>query len=225
MNILMVLTSHERLGETGFKTGIWLDGFTTAYYILEDGGHGITLASPGGGDPPVDPRSDDPANRTDTMQRFRRDHAVRALLADTLRLEQVDPADFAAAFVVGGHGSMWDLASDVHCARVLSGLHAAGRPIAMVCHGPAVLRQVVDAHGVPVVRDRNVTGFSNSEEHREGFASIVPFSLQDELIRLGGRYGKGRDGESHVISDGLLITGQNQASAADAARTLLEALR
>lgn len=225
MNILMVLTSHDRLGQTGFKTGIWLDGFTTAYYILKDAGHDITLASPGGVDPPVDPRSDDPANRTDTMQRFRQDRVARALLADTLRLDQVDPADFAAAFVVGGHGPMWDLASDEHCARVLSELHATGKPIAMVCHGPAVLRQVVDADGAPVVRGRNVTGFSNSEERQEGFASIVPFSLQDELIRLGGRYSKGPDGESHVVRDGLLITGQNQSSAADAARTLLEALR
>jgi putative intracellular protease/amidase len=225
MNILVMLTSHDQLGQTGYKTGLWLGGFTEAYYVLKDAGHELTLASPRGVDAPIDPRSDDPSQQTGSVQRFKQDKEARTLLADTVRLDQVDAADFDAALVVGGHGPMWDLAADVRCAALLSTLHAAGRPIALVCHGPAALRRAVDRHGLPLVLGRHVTCFSNSEEQAMGMAHVVPFLLQDELIRLGGRYSKAGDGEAHVVRDGWLITGQNEASAAGAAQALLEALR
>ena len=224
MNVLMIMTSHEQLGSTGYRTGVWLEEFTTAYYLFQDAGAELTLASPKGGQPPIDPRSDLPADMAASVQRFRGDRVARALFADTLRLDQVDAADFDAVYVPGGHGVMWDLADDPRCAGLISAVHAANKPIALVCRGPAALRRAVDSEGRPLVQDRSVTAFADSEEANSGLAGVVPFSLQDELIRLGGRYSKGPDWAPHVVRDGVLITAQNPASAAEAARALLEAL-
>lgn len=224
MNILMIMTSHDQLGSTGYKTGVGLAEFTTPYYLFKDAGAEIALASPRGGQPAIDPRSDDPADATESIQRFKRDREARALFADTLRLDQVDAADFDAAFITGGHGAMWDIAEDQRCAALIAAFHATNKPIALVCRGPAALRHAVDAAGRPLAQDRSVTGCADSEEATTGLTGVMPFSLQSELIRLGGRYSKGPDGAIHVVRDGPLITGQNPESAAEAARALLEAL-
>lgn len=224
MNILMILTSHEQLGSTGYRTGVWLEEFTTPYYIFRTAGAEITLASPKGGQPAIDPRSDQPTEATESIRRFKQDEAARALFADTLRLDQVDAADFDAVFVPGGHGAMWDLAEDPGSAALISTLHAAGKPVALVCHGPAALRLAVDTAGRSLVQGRSLTAFADSEEEVTGLAGVLPFSLQSELIRLGARYSKGPDGTAHVVRDGALITGQNPESAEQTARALLDAL-
>jgi len=220
----MVLTSHGELGVTGYHTGMGLEEFTMAYYVLKDAGMQITLASPQGGPPPIDPRSGAATNTSECVERFRHDQDARVLLADTLTLRQVDAADFDGAFYPGGYGTMWDLAEDIHSAALIAALVLTGKLIALVGHGPAALRHVRDPSGRALVDGRNVTSFSNSEERSTGLFSNVPFSLQDELIRLGGRYSKGPDRSPFVVSDGVLITGQNPNSSADAARTLLRAL-
>jgi putative intracellular protease/amidase len=224
MNILIIMTSHGELGSSGYRTGVWLEEFTTAYYVLRDAGAELTLASPRGGQPPIDPRSDLPAEATASIQRFRGDREARALFADTVRLDDVDAGDFDGVYVPGGHGAMWDLAEDARCGALLTAFHAATKPMALVCRGPAALRRAVDAAGAPLVRDRSVTAFADSEEASTGLAGVVPFSLQEELIRLGGRYAKGPDWAPHVVRDGFLITAQNPASAEAAARALLGAL-
>jgi putative intracellular protease/amidase len=222
--ILMVLTSHDQLGNTGYRTGFWLEGFTTAYYALADAGAEIVLASPLGGQPPIDPRSDDPVHPDASVRRFRQDRQARELLADTLRLDQVAAADFDAAMIAGGYGAMWDLAEHPLCSVWISTWYAVVTPVALVCHGPAVLRHAVDAQGLPLVCGKAVTGFANSEEAAAGLTGVLPFLLQDELIRLGAHYSKGADGASYVVRDGSLITGQNVASVAAAAAALLTAL-
>ena len=225
MRILMVLTSYDRLGNSGRKTGFWLEGFTAAYYVFSGAGADITLASPSGGQPPIDPQSDGPSNQSETVKRFKSDHAARTALADTLWLDQVVPDDFDAVFYTGGHGAMWDLAEDRISQTVIAAVQAAGRPVALVGHGPAALRRAVDARGRPLVEGRRVTATANSEEEAMGLAGCLPFLLQDELFRLGGLYSKGPDWVSHVVRDGALITGQNTGSAADAARMLLDILQ
>jgi putative intracellular protease/amidase len=225
MNILMVLTSHERLGETGYRTGVWFDAFATSYFVLIDAGAEVTLASPKGGQPPIDPRSDDRGNPPPCVRRFRQDREARMLLADTLRLDQVFTSDFDAALITGGYGSMWDFAEEPDCGRMVAEFYHSGKPVALVCQGTAALRHAMACDGSPLVAGKAVTGSANSEQDVAGLAGILPFSLQDELIRLGAQYSKAPDGVSHVIRDGQLITAQNPASAADAATTLLDALR
>ena len=225
MHILIVLTSHDRLGDGGSKTGSGLEEFCAAYYVFKDAGAEVTLASPTGGQPPIDPQSDGLGDQSEMVKRFMSDQEARTALADTLELERVAPEDFDAVFYVGGHGAMWDLPEDPISQVLIAAVHAAGRPLALVGHGPAALRHVVDAGGRPLVEGRRVTASANSEEAAMGLTESLPFLLQDELVRLGGLYSKGPDGISHVERDGALITGQNRDSAADAANAVLEILR
>jgi putative intracellular protease/amidase len=179
--ILMVLTSHDKLGDTGKATGFWLEEFTTPYYVFKDAGAQITLASPRGGQPPLDPKSDDLTAQTATTERFRHDPEARAALAHTHRLQEIDTADFDAVFYPGGHGPLWDLAADPHSIALIEAMVAAGKPVATVCHGPAVLREARNADGTPLVAGRKVTGFTNSEEAAVGLTAIVPFLVEDML--------------------------------------------
>lgn len=225
MHILIVLTSHDRLGDSGSKTGSGREEFCAAYYVFRDAGAEVTLASPAGGQPPIDPRSDGSDDRSETVRRFKGDQAARTELADTLALDQVVPEDFDAVFYVGGHGALWDLPEDRISQALIAAVHAAGKPLALVGHGPAALRRVVNAGGRPLVEGRRVTGSANSEEEAMELTGSLPFLLQDELVRLGGLYSKGPDWISHIVRDGALITGQNRDSAADAANAVLEILR
>ena len=225
MKVLMVLTSHDRLGDTGRKTGFWLEELAAPYYVLKDAGAEITLASPKGGRPPLDPKSDEPDFQTDLTRRFKADEAANAQLAQTLRLDGVDQKDFDAVFYPGGHGPMWDLAEDPNSIALIESVVAAGKPLALVCHAPGVLHRVTNPDGTPFVRGRSVTGFTNSEETAVGLAEVVPFLLEDELVGLGAIFSKVKDWGVHTVVDGQLITGQNPASSAEAAQALLAALR
>jgi len=222
--ILMVLTSHSALGDTGKKTGFWLEEFAAPYYVFLDAGAAITLASPQGGQPPLDPKSDDPSAQTDATRRFKADAAAQKTLAHTHKLAEVSAADFDAVFYPGGHGPLWDLAEDKHSIALIEQLLAAGKPVAAVCHAPAVLRHPKTPDGQPVVRGKNVTGFTNTEEAAAGLTEIVPFLVEDMLKKNGGQYSKAGDWQPHVLTDGLLITGQNPASSEPAAQALLKKL-
>jgi putative intracellular protease/amidase len=224
MKILIVLTSHDRLGDTGRKTGFWLEELAAPYYVFQDAGAEVVLASPTGGRPPLDPKSNEPDFQTDLTRRFEADAAAEARLADTARLDSVRAADFDSVFYPGGHGPLWDLAEDAHSIALIRSFVAAGKPVALVCHAPGVLRHVVGADGEPLVAGKKVTGFANSEEEAVGLTNIVPFLVEDELRAKGGLFSKGPDWAPHVVQDGLLITGQNPASSDPAARRLLEAL-
>ncbi len=224
MNILMVLTSHDQLGNTGKKTGFWLEEFAAPYYTFKDAGATITLASPRGGQPPIDPKSDTPDAQTKDTQRFKADSAAQTVLAHTLKLSEVAPSDFDAVFYSGGHGPLWDLVEDADSVALIEVTLAAGKPVALVCHAPGVLRHVKAANGDPVVRGKNVTGFTNSEEQAVGLTEIVPFLVEDMLKNDGGNYAKVADMQPYVVKDGLLITGQNPASSEPAAKELLEQL-
>lgn len=220
MKILMVLTSHDQLGDTGDKTGFWLEEFASPYYAFIDAGAKVVLASPKGGQPPLDPKSDAPDAQTSMTRRFKLDTAAQAALARTVVLDTVDQADFDAVFYPGGHGPMWDLAESVTSVTLIESFDRAGKPIAFVCHAPAALRHVTAADGSPLVQGRAVTGFSNSEEAGVKLTEVVPFLLEDVLKSLGGRYEKGSDWGVHVVEDGNLITGQNPASSEKAALLL-----
>lgn len=222
--ILMVLTSHDRLGDTGLKTGFWLEEFAAPYYVFKDAGHAITLASPAGGQPPLDPKSDEPAFQTEATHRFRADADAVHRLANTKRLADVIPADFDAVFYPGGHGPLWDLADDSHSIALIEATLDAGKPLGAVCHAPGVLRHAKQADGTPLVRDRRVTGFTNSEEDAVQLTKIVPFLVEDMLKANGAQYSSGPDWQPNAVVDGLLITGQNPASSELVARKLLEAL-
>jgi len=222
--ILMVLTSHDQLGNTGAKTGFWLEEFAAPYYVFKDAGALVTLASPLGGQPPLDPKSDDVSAQTDATHRFQADPAAQALLASTHKLSELSAADFDAVFYPGGHGPLWDLAEDAHSIALIETLLASGKPVAAVCHAPAVLRHPKSADGRSVVQGKAVTGFTNSEEAAVGLTGIVPFLVEDMLQGNGGVYSKGADWAPYVVSDGLLITGQNPASSAPAALALLRKL-
>ncbi|MEN4922216.1 type 1 glutamine amidotransferase domain-containing protein [Achromobacter spanius] len=225
MNILIVLTSHDTLGDTGRKTGFWLEEFAAPYYAFVDAGAKVTLASPKGGQPPLDPKSDDPDAQTDDTRRFRKDADAQRLLASTRRLADVQPADYDAVFYPGGHGPLWDLAEDAKSVALIETMLAAGKPVSAVCHAPGVLRHAKTADGKPLVQGRQVTGFSNAEEAAVQLTDVVPFLVEDELKKLGGLYSKGPDWQSHVVGDGLLITGQNPASSVGVAEALLERLK
>ena len=222
--ILMVLTSHGELGDTGKKTGFWLEEFAAPYYVFKDAGASVTLASPQGGQPPLDPKSDAPDAQTGATRRFKGDAAAQAELAATLKLSEVDAAKFDAVFYPGGHGPLWDLAGDARSIALIESALAAGKPLAAVCHAPGVLRDAKAPDGKPLVRGKNVTGFTNSEEAAAGLTHVVPFLVEDMLMSHGGLYTKQADWKPHVVTDGLLITGQNPASSEPAARALLQAL-
>ncbi|SDQ30763.1 Putative intracellular protease/amidase [Curtobacterium sp. UNCCL20] len=225
MKILMVLTSHDELGTTGRKTGFWLEELAAPYYRFIEAGAEITLASPKGGQPPLDPVSNAPANQTEQTRRFEQDKAATEALANTVRLDSVDLADFDTVFYPGGHGPLWDLAEDQDSVALIQDTLRSGKPIALVCHAPGVLRHVTNEDGTPLVQGRRVTGFTNSEEEGVGLTDVVPFLVEDELVRLGGDYSKIGDWESYVVEDGLLITGQNPASSAAAADALVAKLQ
>lgn len=224
MKILMILTSHGELGDTGQKTGFWLEEFAAPYYAFKDAGADITLASPQGGQPPLDPKSDDPGAQTDATRRFKADAAAQADLARTLKLADVAAADFTALFYPGGHGPLWDLAEDASSIALIEAMLRAGRPVAAVCHAPGVLRHAKTPTGLPVVQGKAVTGFSNTEEEAAGLTKVVPFLVEDTLKQEGGNYSKAPDWQPYVRTDGLLITGQNPASSAPAAKALLAKL-
>ena len=221
MKILMVLTSHDRLGNTGRKTGFWLEEFAAPYYTFKEAGEEITLASPMGGQPPFDPKSNDPEFQTDLTRRYLADPDAQKLMAKTVQLGGVRPENFDTVFYPGGHGPMWDLAEDPVSARLLEMMYAAGKPIALVCHAPGALRHVKAPDGKPLVQGKRVTGFTDTEEAAVGLTKVVPFLVEDELKRLGGIYSKADDWQPYVLTDGLLITGQNPASSGPAAKTLL----
>lgn len=225
MRILMVLTSHSELGDTGNKTGFWLEEFTAPYYVFKDADADITLASPAGGQPPVDPNSNSEDAQTDSTRRFKSDAKAQDALANTLKLSQLDDNDYDAVFYPGGHGPLWDLAEDRDSINLIQAMWAAGKPVAAVCHAPAAFRHVRTADDTPLVKGRQVTGFSNSEEDAAGLTEVVPFLLEDQLKQLGGKYAKGDDGCSFVQTDGRLITGQNPASSAATAQALLDQLQ
>jgi len=222
--VLIVLTSHDRLGNTGKPTGFWLEEFAAPYYVLRDAGVDITLASPKGGQPPVDPKSDEPGAQTPAMKRFRGDPEAQRALANTVKLSSVSADDYDAVFFPGGHGPLWDLAEDRDALALIERLYAVGRPVAAVCHGPAVLRRAKGADGAPLVKGKSVTGFSNTEEAAVGLTDVVPFLIEDALKANGGKYSRAEDWASHAVVDGNLITGQNPASSEATARALLEAL-
>ncbi|QCR38185.1 type 1 glutamine amidotransferase domain-containing protein [Nissabacter sp. SGAir0207] len=221
MKILMVLTSHDQLGDTGRKTGFWLEELAAPYYAFKEAGAEITLASPNGGNPPLDPKSNEPAFQTDLTRRFEADASAMAQLATTVRLDSVSQADYDTVFYPGGHGPLWDLAEDKHSIALIEAFLQAEKPVALVCHAPGVLRHVTTPAGRPLVEGRAVTGFANSEEEAVGLTHVVPFLVEDELVALGGRYSKGEDWGSYVVQDGLLITGQNPTSSAATAARLL----
>lgn len=224
MKILMVLTSHDQLGDTGKKTGFWLEELAAPYYAFKDAGAEITLASPKGGNPPLDPKSNDPMFQTEETHRFEADADAVAQLANTVRLDSVSQADFDSVFYPGGHGPLWDLAEDRNSIELIESFIGAGKPVALVCHAPGVLRHVIAADGQPLVAGKKVTGFTNSEEEAVQLTNVVPFLVEDELKKLGGIYSKGEDWSSYVVSDGLLITGQNPGSSAATAAQLIKQL-
>ncbi|CAE6722739.1 type 1 glutamine amidotransferase domain-containing protein [Paraburkholderia haematera] len=224
MKILVVLTSHDQLGNTGRKTGFWLEEFAAPYYVFKDAGVEMTLASPQGGQPPLDPKSDDPDAQTDATRRFRKDAHAQAALASTAKLATVSAADYDAVFYPGGHGPLWDLAEDPHSIALIEAIYAAGKPVGAVCHAPGVLRHAKAPDETPLVRGKPVTGFSNAEEAAVGLTEVVPFLVEDMLKKNGGRYSKGPDWQSHIVVAGNLITGQNPASSEAAANALLTKL-
>ena len=225
MKILMILTSHERLGDTNQKTGFWLDEFATPYYVFKDNGCQITLASPAGGHPPVDPKSDVPGTRTEATERLSNDDEARDLLANTLRLDALNPEEFDAVFYPGGHGPLWDLAEDINSISLIEAFDRRGKPIGCVCHAPGVLLHVKNSEGKPLVQSRRVTGFSNREESLTQLTEVVPFMVQDILNRSGGLYSKSDNWTSHIEVDGNLVTGQNPASSQAAAEAIIKLLK
>jgi putative intracellular protease/amidase len=225
MKILMVLTSHDKLGATGKKTGFWLEEFAAPYYHFIDAGADVTLASPLGGQPPLDPSSDTQASQTDATIRFKKDTVAQAQLASTLKLGDVAASFFDAVFYPGGHGPLWDLAENGYSIALIEAMLATGKPVAAVCHAPGVLRHVKLSDGQPAVSGQAVTGFTNTEEDAVGLTKIVPFLVEDMLKKNGALYSKGDDWQPYVVTDGLLITGQNPASSQPAAKALLDKLQ
>src|SRR6056297_145952 len=225
MTTLMILTSHDKLGSTGEKTGFWLEEFAAPYYAFIDAGAQVTLASPRGGQPPIDPTSESEDNLTDSTERFGSDSNAQTHLANTIKLADVDAADFDAVFYPGGHGPLWDLANDRKTIDLVREFIESGRPVGAVCHAPAVLTEVKKSDGGYLVAGKRVTGFTNSEEQAVGLADVVPFLLETRLSQRSGRFQRGSDWVSHVEVDGLLVTGQNPASSAPAAEALLGLLR
>lgn len=225
MKILIVLTSHDKLGDTGKSTGFWLEEFAAPYYVFKDAGAEIVLASPKGGQPPLDPKSDAPDAQTEMTKRFKNDAEGQALLANTHKLDEVSAEDFDAVFYPGGHGPLWDLTGNAKSIALIESFIQARKPVAAVCHAPAALVQVRGADGEYLVKGKQVTGFTNTEEEGVQLTEVVPFLLEDKLKEIGGDYSKGPDWASYVRVDGLLVTGQNPASSEEAARELLKLLK
>jgi putative intracellular protease/amidase len=225
MKILMVLTSHDQLGDTGKKTGFWLEEFAAPYYVFKDAGAQLTLVSPKGGQPPLDPKSDEPDFQTAATERFRKDSAAQSALASTALLSSVRAEDYDAVFYPGGHGPLWDLTEDKNSIALIEALFKAGKPVAAVCHAPGVLRHVKAADGQPLVKGKRVTGFTNTEEEAVQLTKVVPFLVEDMLKEKGGIYSKGDDWGSYTVADGLLLTGQNPASSEATAKALLATLK
>lgn len=225
MKILMVLTSHSELGNTGKKTGFWIEEFAAPYYIFLDAGATVTIASPKGGQPPIDPSSDTADNQTPATIRFKVDKDLQKIVSDTEVLSTVDAADYDALFFPGGHGPLWDLTNDTDSIELIEHFWINKKPVAAVCHAPAVLLKAKDGAGEPLVKGKNVTGFTNSEEAAVQLTAVVPFLLEDELKKKGGLYTKKEDWASHIVKDGLLLTGQNPASSIAAAKELVKMLK
>lgn len=225
MKVLMVLTSHDQLGNTGHKTGFWLEEFAAPYYTFKDAGAEIVLASPLGGQPPLDPKSDLPDFQTELTHRFKADPEAQKALANTVKLETVQQAGFDTVFYPGGHGPLWDLAESETSIKLIESFERAGKPIGFVCHAPAVLYRVKAANGEPLIKGRRVTGFTNGEEDAVQLSSVVPFLIEDKFIELGGLYSKGADWSPYIVEDGKLITGQNPASSEGVAKALIQQLQ
>lgn len=221
MKILMVLTSHDELGNTSKKTGFWLEEFAAPYFVFKDAGAEVVLASPAGGQPPLDPKSDLPEFQTGMTARFKSDTAAQQALANTVKLAGIDQQDFDTVFYPGGHGPLWDLAESADSIQLIESFDRAGKPIGFVCHAPGALRHVKAASGAPLIQGKQVTGFTNSEEAAVELTDVVPFLIEDEFIKLGAHYQKGADWAPFVVEDGNLITGQNPASSEDVAKALL----
>jgi putative intracellular protease/amidase len=220
MKILMVLTSHDQLGNTGRKTGFWLEEFAAPYFVFRDAGVQLTLASPKGGQPPIDPKSDLPENQTPAMARFKKDQTAQKALSQTVKLADAKAQDYDTVFYVGGHGPMWDLVDNPDSIALIESFYNSGKPVAAVCHSPAVFHRVT-YNGAPLVKGKRVTGFTNGEEEAVHLTKVVPFLVEDELKRIGGKYEKAPDWESFAIVDDRVITGQNPASSTAAAKALL----
>ena len=225
MKVLIVLTSHDKLGDTGKPTGFWLEEFAAPYYVFKDAGAEIVLASPKGGQPPLDPKSDAPDAQTEMTKRFKNDAESQALLANTRKLDEVSAADFDTVFYPGGHGPLWDLTGNSTSIALIESFIQARKPVAAVRHAPAALVQVRGVDGEYLVKGKRVTGFTNTEEEGVQLTEVVPFLLEDKLKEVGGDYSKGPDWSSYVLVDGLLVTGQNPASSEEAARELLKLLK
>jgi Putative intracellular protease/amidase len=225
MKVLIILTSHSDLGNTGEKTGFWIEEFAAPYYVLADAGAELAIASPKGGQPPVDPKSESPDAQTAATKRFYGDYALIDKVAHTLKLSEANEADYDAVFYPGGHGPLWDLATDAESIALIENFYKHNKPVAFVCHAPAALAKVKAPNGEPLVKGKEVTGFSNSEEEAVKLTKVVPFLLEDEMKKLGGHYSSGPDWGVYVKKDGLLITGQNPASSEAAAKELLEMLQ
>jgi putative intracellular protease/amidase len=224
MKILMVITSHDQLGNTGKKTGFWLEELAAPYFVFKDAGVEVVLASPKGGQPPLDPKSNEPNFRTELTRRFEADATANAQLAATLRLDSIRQDDFDSVFYPGGHGPMWDLAEDKTSIKLIESFVAVGKAFSVVCHSTGALRHVRTPDGKPFVEGRTVTGFTNGEEEEVGLTKVVPFLVEDEMMRLGATFSKVRNWNVHTVVDGKLITGQNPASSGPAARLLLDML-
>jgi putative intracellular protease/amidase len=224
MNVLIVLTSHAELGNTGEKTGFWLEEFASPYYRLKDAGVTLTLASPKGGQPPLDPKSDQADFHTDATRRFDGDSAAQEKLANTVKLADINAQDFDAVFYAGGHGPLWDLYDDSHSIALIEQFIASSKPVAAVCHASAVLLKAKNEGGHPLVKGKQVTGFSNSEEAAVGLTNVVPYLLEDQLVTMGGLYQQVDDWNPLVVVDGLIITGQNPASSDGVAEALFKAI-
>ena len=225
MKILIVLTSHDTLGTSGLKTGFWVEEFAAPYFVFADAGATITIASPKGGQPPVDPKSEVADAQTPDTQRFYKDNEAIDLVAHSIKLSEIDQADYDAVFYPGGHGPLWDLANDKNSIKLIEGFFNHQKPIAFVCHAPAALINTKAKNGHSLVKGKHLTSFSNTEEEAVELSTVVPFLLQDELTKQGAHYSKGKDWESYVKQDGLLITGQNPASSTAVAKLLLETLK
>lgn len=223
MKIVMVLTSHDQLGNTGRKTGFWLEEFAAPYFVFRDAGVELTLASPKGGQPPIDPKSDQPENQTPAMTRFKQDAVAQKALSETRRLSDMKSEDFDTIFYVGGHGPMWDLADNPDSIALIESFYNSGKPVAAVCHSPVVFHRVM-YRGEPLVKGKHVTGFTNGEEAAVGLTHVVPFLVEDELKGIGGLYEKAADWAPFAVVDDGVVTGQNPASSTAAAKALVELL-
>ncbi len=224
MKVLIILTSHEKLGNTGEKTGFWIEEFATPYYYLVDKDVDVTLASPDGGQPPIDPTSDKPENQTESTKRFKNDIALQEKLSNTHKLSEMSANEYDAVFYPGGHGPLWDLAESEVSVKLIESFYNSDKPIAFVCHAPAALKNVKKVSGEPLVKGKKVTGFTDTEEKLVGLTDVVPFLVEDMLKKNGGIYSKSGDFAPYAIEDGLLITGQNPASSKKVAELLLKQL-